>query len=282
VRIGIALGTVVLSLASAQRARAYLDGSRFLAPAIEGGAGGRFFTGAPADGYTCSVCHREGQPFALALEGLPAEGWEAGQTYDLRIAFPAEARNVGAMIEIADAEGRGQGTLATVPDAELETADRCRTGEGATTVVLGVIGRQLARTDVCGAARARIRWTAPPMPIAGLRLHATAVLGDGSGDPRGDGSAVLVQPLRARGAPAPEGATLAPRCAVPAGERGTFAAWWAIAAVAMVARACRRRFAGLKVPGLDAIPGRRALGFRDSEFFTRSRVGGWCRRAQGR
>jgi hypothetical protein len=245
--LGVSLAFAFAAPAAfASPARAYLDGARFAAPAIEGGSGGRYFSGAPADGYTCSVCHRGGERFALAVSGLPRGGWEPGRTYDLTLAFPEGASSVGAVIEIADAEGHGQGTMALVPDAELEDGDRCRDGAAATRLVVAA-GRQLARVDGCGAARARLRWTAPPAARTDVRLHAAAVRGDGSGDPLGDGTALLVQPLRALGAPEPEGPMLTQRCAMLA--LGTprrppalaLAALTAIALAGLLGRRWRRR-----------------------------------------
>jgi hypothetical protein len=105
----VALGTAAWLSASSlapPRAQAYLDGRTFEDDAVNGGGGGRLFTGAPGDGYDCSVCHRGGAPLALTVEGIPSEGWEPGRTYVLAIPFPEGARNVGAVIEVADERGR--------------------------------------------------------------------------------------------------------------------------------------------------------------------------------
>lgn len=236
----IACAAMVIALAPASAARAYLDPARFSAPAIEGGAAGRYFTGAPDDGYTCSVCHRGGGEPRLALAGVP-ELWDPGATYELVLTLPEGARSAAANLEIAGGEADGElGTLELVPDAELEAADRCRDDRPATSVV-ALEGRLVARLEACGAARARVRWTAPATPRTDVRYFAAAVTANDSGDPTGDGAATLVAPLRARGAPEPTGARIAQRCTI--GHGRAEAPWALIAALALLlaARGTKRR-----------------------------------------
>lgn len=224
----LAILVACCALAAPSPVRAYLDGARFEAPALEGGGGGRFFSGAPADGYGCAVCHSGGTAPVISVAGLPAEGWSPGVTYDLTVAFPEGTRSGGAVVEIADGSGSGVGTLEAIPDAELEAADRCRTGTGATSIV-PLADRALARTEVCGAARARVRWTAPTSPVTGLRVFASMVVANDSGDPTGDGATTTATPLRARGAPELEAGHLGQRCSIargdPPGDRFLPAAW---------------------------------------------------------
>lgn len=237
--LAVGLG-VALALAEPGVAHAYLDGTRFAAPALEGGAGGRYFTGAPEDGYSCAVCHRGGGSAPLALEGVPAL-WDPGTTYELTLALPDSVRTAGANLEIADDAGRGQGTLEVIPDAELGDAERCRDGRPATTPVL-IEGRLIARVEPCGARRARVRWTAPPMPRTDVRFFASAVTGNDSADPSGDGTSAFVVPFRARGAPDPSGAMLSQRCSIDHATRrrpGTPLALLALAA--LLARRRQRR-----------------------------------------
>jgi hypothetical protein len=218
------IALVVALVAIASPAHAYLDPARFDAPAIDGGAGGRSFTGAPRDGYGCSVCHRGGTPPAVEITGIPDEGWDPGRTYELVVAMPEGVRSAGAAIEIADQEGDAVGTLALVPVAEQQAADQCARDplRGlAATAIVPVPDRLIARTTVCGAERARVRWTAPAEPVTGVRVFAAMVASDDSGDPSGDGASVTARPLRARGAPDVEGAVLSARCSAAAG--GPFA-----------------------------------------------------------
>lgn len=216
----VALASVAACLALVPaRAHAYLDGARFVDPVLEGGAGGRFFTGAPGDGYGCVVCHGGGGTAAVTIEGLPEGGWAPGERYDLSVVFPEGSRSAGAVLEIADENGDPVGDLDLVPDAELEDADRCR-DDTAAVVLAPLSGRAVARAEVCGARRLRARWTAPAAPATGVRLFASAVLGDDSGDPTGDPAITLTRPLRARGAPALEDGRLGQSCAARPGRGG--------------------------------------------------------------
>jgi hypothetical protein len=173
--------------------------------------------------------------------GVPEDGYRPGQTYELTLALPEGARNAGAILEIADEEGRGVGMLLPVPAAELDAADQCRTGEPAVARVTAS-GRQLARLEVCGARRARVRWTAPASPVASVRLFASLVISNDSGDPSGDTTAHVVQPLRALGGADLEGGRLAATCAASSARRspGPLALVLALALVA-TARAPRAR-----------------------------------------
>jgi hypothetical protein len=53
VKAAIALALIA---AAPPAAHAYSELERFGEPAVDGGGGGRYFTGAPTDGYSCHVC----------------------------------------------------------------------------------------------------------------------------------------------------------------------------------------------------------------------------------
>ncbi len=229
----------------AGRASAYLDPGRFDAPALEGGTEGRAFTGAPADGYGCGVCHRGGVAPALALGGLPPLGYQPGETYEFELAFPADARFASAVLELADGAGHGVGRLMALPEGALTDEDRCGPGGEGATALLPLEGRFVARTSACGARRARVRWTAPSTAVPDLRLFAGLVVSDGSGDPEGDGVAAVAFALPARDAPALETARLSQRCAVSGPGIGAAPlAVWLAALAALVVRSARRRAGG--------------------------------------
>ncbi len=78
-------------LGSAESARAFTDPGSFYAKPVDGGGGGRWFTGAPPDGYGCGVCHSGSRAEDLVVEGLPAQGYTPGETYRIRIAWPEVA-----------------------------------------------------------------------------------------------------------------------------------------------------------------------------------------------
>jgi len=236
------LGVGALSLAPAS-AHAYLDARTFTDDAIAGGGGGRHFTGAPGDGYDCAVCHRGGAPLSLAVEGVPPDGWQPGQRYDLSIAFPEGPRNVSAMLEVADEQGDAVGTLAALPEDDLTDLDRCRGGTSA-VAPMDVPDRTIVRVEPCGARRARVRWTAPSSPVTSVRLFASVVAADDSGDPSGDSTGRVVQPLRAVSEPPFQGGTLSTRCSASPRSGVTGRAWLfalALSATARALRAGRRR-----------------------------------------
>jgi hypothetical protein len=202
---------VIAALVAPATARAYLDARTFEDDAVNGGGGGRLFTGAPADGYDCSVCHRGGEPLTPLLEGLPADGWEPGRTYVLTMSFPEGARNVGAVIEVANERGEGAGTLDGLASAELTAEDLCR-GDAPAAHGVEVEGRAVARADVCGARRLAVRWTAPSTPVTSLRVFVSLVASDDSGDPGGDSTGRVASTLRARGEPDLQGGRLTAGC----------------------------------------------------------------------
>lgn len=67
-------------------------------PATRGFGAGRYFTGSPADGYSCEVCHSAtpNYSFPLAHKGLPLDGYVPGEEYKIELTWP-EAANAYAM-----------------------------------------------------------------------------------------------------------------------------------------------------------------------------------------
>jgi len=56
-----------------------------------GGGGGRFFTGSPADGFDCSVCHTsvEGYSYPLEVKSLPTAGYVPSTQYrEITVTWP--------------------------------------------------------------------------------------------------------------------------------------------------------------------------------------------------
>jgi len=74
----VAAVACLCALASApERARAFSEPAYYAADASGGGGGGRWFTGSPAEGYGCSVCHTgpaQLVSYPLYIEGLPHAG----------------------------------------------------------------------------------------------------------------------------------------------------------------------------------------------------------------
>jgi hypothetical protein len=144
-------------------AHAYQDPMRFIAGVDTGGAGGRFFTGSPADAYTCKVCHTGGKPVHLQISGLPVDGYVPGQAYRISLTWPAGLKAVGADFEITDGAGRPFGQLAMANRDDLGMADQCMATGLPDTFVLPVESsqRMIAATVACGGGRATVDWIAP-------------------------------------------------------------------------------------------------------------------------
>jgi hypothetical protein len=87
------------------------------------GGGGRFFTGSPAEGYDCSVCHTGQGSFPVYQTGLPLDGYIPGQPYLISLTWP-EATNAfllakqqqldprtGLVAELVAEDGSGSGKI---------------------------------------------------------------------------------------------------------------------------------------------------------------------------
>src|SRR5690348_3551226 len=76
------------------RVQAFSDPSSFSKAANEGGGGGRYFSGSPLDGYTCSVCHRGGTAPEVNVSGVPLNGYTPGMAYEIKVDWPDALENV--------------------------------------------------------------------------------------------------------------------------------------------------------------------------------------------
>lgn len=116
------------------RARAYSTPDAYIERASQGGGGGRWFSGSPADGYGCSVCHSSAagqRVFPLYVAGLPASGYALAGSQEIVLSWPEFAARwrelrpdptvmdapgaarpaVGAVLELVAESGRGSGTI---------------------------------------------------------------------------------------------------------------------------------------------------------------------------
>jgi hypothetical protein len=110
------------TLEAPARARVYGDLFRFNDGVAAGGGGGRWFTGSPADGYGCAVCHIGPAAQGVVVQGLP-ERYQPGVTYDIYIAWPTTERIAG-LVELTDAQGHGAGTVG-ITDGPAPAAESC-------------------------------------------------------------------------------------------------------------------------------------------------------------
>jgi len=83
------------SLAIAAQARAYSTPDAYIESASQGGGMGRWFSGSPADGYGCSVCHSAGpgqREMPLYVTGLPLEGYTLAEPREVVLSWPEFSR----------------------------------------------------------------------------------------------------------------------------------------------------------------------------------------------
>src|SRR5688572_11632502 len=80
------------SLASAaSHARAYSTPDAYVELPGQGGGGGRWFSGSPADGYGCSVCHSSAagqKQFPMYVTGLPLDGYTLAEAREVVLSWP--------------------------------------------------------------------------------------------------------------------------------------------------------------------------------------------------
>lgn len=182
------------------RVLAFSDPATFESEVAEGGGGGRFFTGSPADGYTCKVCHGGASSTDLQINGLPLNGYTPGTAYEITIDWPDELDDVALALELDDARGKAAGRLRLPPHDELLEPERCvPVGAGIAAGQLVDAGdRTILEVPNCGAQRVRFLWVAPAQDHGAVWFAGSFVRADGMGDVAGDGvtnfSGVLASP----------------------------------------------------------------------------------------
>lgn len=87
----VGAAAVLLSLAAApQVTHAYSTPAAFAEPPQNGGGGERYFTGSPAEGYDCSVCHEDNADqahYPIAVTGLPEGGYNLAERREVVISW---------------------------------------------------------------------------------------------------------------------------------------------------------------------------------------------------
>lgn len=239
---GRALVITLVALAIPTPASAFNDADKFGAAAIEGGGGGRYFSGSVRDGYTCAVCHMGGEQPEIEITGLPEGGYVPGETYDVELVLPDDAAVTSAVIELASATGEMMGSLdlgaapgrnetCLVDGAEVDAAHQ----------IALPAGREVIALDACGATRVSFSWRAPNEPQGPVWFHAAVVGGDASSDPNGDGVRVYTEVLPVQGASATS-AEVASGCSASGGGAPVGAAiLWMLLVVTRARASARRR-----------------------------------------
>lgn len=183
------LWLVVVLAGVPDRVFAYSDVAQFMAPVLEAGGGGRFYTGTRGDGHTCAVCHGDTRGPDMRIEGFP-ERYTPGATYLLRVDWPANIEHVALMMEVTQANGRGAGAIALPPPDRYIAEELCEPSELgllAAQLHAGPDGRQLVFVPDCGARAVYVQWTAPEKASEALRLSGSLMSSNQDSDRTGDG-----------------------------------------------------------------------------------------------
>lgn len=204
-------------------AAAYSDPAWFAESADVGGGAGRQFTGSPADGHACSVCHRGGDAPDVELTGLP-DVFEPGRLYEVTLHWDGSAASHALQLELIDAAGKHPGV--SIEPASVVGADgRCDSAEDGdpANYALDLGGRRIVGVRDCGASRVAIQFKAPDQPE--LYFAASIVRTDSSGTAHGDGALDIRRTLKRQGETASTGCRVG---ANATGELGGFALLLAI------------------------------------------------------
>lgn len=174
------------------RAHAFGDLFRFNEPAAQGGGGGRWFTGSPADGYGCEVCHRGESSREVVVQGLPAV-YQPGASYDVFVRWPLTSPRVTALVELTDELGHGAGSV-LIPDSKLTPEESCAPAEDGIPAALVLAGaelnlannRQLVGMQDCGGSVLHWIWTAPAIDMGTVLFTGGLVESDAQQNAEGD------------------------------------------------------------------------------------------------
>jgi hypothetical protein len=189
--------TIVLSAAPVS---AFSDPASFASVTLAAGGGGRFFTGSPADGYTCKVCHDGGPQPKVTVLGLPLEGYRPSARYEITVSWPDEVEKIAAALELTDARGIGAGTVQLPPEGEILPPEFCAPATDAVlaaTISAAPNQREVINLPDCGAKRIRLLWTAPPADVGPVWFAGSSVWSDGEADPYNDGATDFARVLAA-------------------------------------------------------------------------------------
>jgi len=205
-RSALYLGCLLGSGLTAGEARAFSEPLLYSEDPMNGGGGGRFFTGSPLDAYSCAVCHQGAEPPSVTLRGFPSS-FVPGKTYDISLTWTRPAEPHGLNLEVVDVDGRAAGELALPEPEALRADDRCTftddevfKGTQASYLVKSET-RSIVGVRACGARTLHFSFTAPN--TSKVALTASVVRSDESEDVSGDGVLEMRQIAYRNGESAP-------------------------------------------------------------------------------
>jgi hypothetical protein len=225
------------ALGPCARVQAFQNPARFTEDPVESGGGGkRFFTGSPADGYTCKVCHAPGKAVHIDITGLPFDGYVPGKTYPFVIDWPDDLEAVGLNAEFTDQAGAVAGELTAPPASQLMPQDLCSAGRISGALVIPFGSRSVLLLGECGQHQTTLLWKAPTAAPSGpVWFSGSLVVSDSKGDVAGDRVTDFRHALPPEGAasPATTAITRDATCAISgprAHARSVSSAWLAVVA----------------------------------------------------
>jgi len=138
---------LLLCLIAPAAANAYSTPDAFSDSPSSGGGGGRWFTGSPADGFGCSVCHERtagAKTFPLLVAGLALDGYEPAESREVVLKWPefskrwrelrpdptqptpegADSPSIGLVAEFVAESGKASGTV-EIRGGSAGAAERC-------------------------------------------------------------------------------------------------------------------------------------------------------------
>jgi hypothetical protein len=200
---------------------------------VVGGGGGRFFTGSPADGFTCKACHEGGASPKVSVLGLPLSGYRPGASYEVTVQWSEPFQKISLALELTDRRGAAIGSVHLPPQDEIEAPEFCDPeSDELLAAQLNKLpdGRQIITVPDCGASRVRFLWIAPELDLGPAWFAGSMVSSDGESDPLHDG---VTDFARIIGSPAVVSNTRA-QCSV-AGGHIAGSAWSWLSLIAFVA-----------------------------------------------
>jgi hypothetical protein len=187
-----------------QAAHAFSDPVAYSDPVDLGGGAGRWFTGSPADGFGCNVCHTGQAGVDLVVTGLPVDGFAPGRAYEVSVTWPAFVQDLALIAEFTNEDRTGAGTLELPRPDALKPQELCSMedgGESPAALHDADNGRQLLSVVDCGAKLVRFRWTAPLMAAGPIWFNTGFVVSNDDAAPTGDGVTLVARPLSPVGSP---------------------------------------------------------------------------------
>ena len=174
-------------------------------PILVGGAGGRWFTGSPRDGFTCDVCHLGGETFVLQTNGLPTSGYEADKKYRFEVELPKDAEHLAIIGEIVDASGSAAGSISGEFEVEVSSEEESEEKPELEAIDLEIFevaeSRLIFALGDYEAKSLTIDWRASQDSNGPVWLYMMGVIGDGSQDVEGDKVTRLVVRIDSREGP---------------------------------------------------------------------------------